>query len=146
VTGTFPYRFHVHWRPIIIIRAGWQPASFGFAGLEVFLPMTCDFCKGYTDSTLRVASWQVCQTGMRDGAVARAVEVEFDIAKLQQAVVQTNPMDQCDLQDKKAAEGKLELAHDAYAALMIAMNDLSDPHSQFKSEPLARLKPNERRG
>jgi hypothetical protein len=62
---------------------------------------------------------------MRAGLVARAMEVEFDIADLQQAVVHTSSMDQRDLQDKKAAESKLDLAYDAYAALMTAMNELA---------------------
>jgi hypothetical protein len=87
--------------------------------------MVCDLCKEDSDPTIRVGCWQVCQSCMRSGAVARATEVEFDIAKLQEAVVRTSSVDQRNIQDKIEAASKLELAYDAYAALMTAMNELA---------------------
>ena len=85
--------------------------------------MMCDLCKELTPRTIRAGLWHVCQSCVSNGAVERAIEVEFDIAKLQEAVVQMGAIH--DLRDKTAAEIRLEVAYDAYAALMTAMSDLA---------------------
>ena len=64
----------------------------------------------------------MCQSCVRTGALARATGVELEIAKLQKAVVDLRGLD---LQDATVPEPRLELAYEAYSALMTAMNDLA---------------------
>jgi len=86
--------------------------------------MICDLCKEDADRILRVESWQVCQWCVSNHVLEHALEVEFDIAKLREAVAKTSAKHNSDVRNEEAAEAKLELAYSAFEDLATAMKEL----------------------
>lgn len=90
-----------------------------------FTVMVCDLCKEDSDRIIRAASWQVCQWCVSNNVLEHALEVEVDIAKLEEAVDKTGATHQQDVWNESLAENKLELAYAAYAELTSAMKGLT---------------------
>jgi|SRR5579864_1512423 len=87
--------------------------------------MVCDLCLERADRIVRVQSWRVCQWCVSNHVLEHALEVEFDIAKLNEAITKTNPPHERDVKNGAGAKTKLELAYAAYADLTDAMKELA---------------------
>jgi hypothetical protein len=87
--------------------------------------MICDLCKEDSDRIIRAGAWQVCQWCVSNNVLEHALEVEVDIAKLDEAVDKTSATHQRDVRNEAAADKKLELAYAAYAELTSAMKELA---------------------
>lgn len=70
--------------------------------------MICDLCKEHTNRFIRVASWQVCQWCVSNNVLDHALEVEFDIAKLKDAVAKTSATHQGCVRKEAVAKAKLD--------------------------------------
>lgn len=94
--------------------------------------MICDLCKEDSNRIIRAASWQVCQWCVSNKVLEHALEVEFDIGKLREAVAKSSTAHQRDVRNETVAETKLERAYAAYAELTTAMKELATSTANSK--------------
>ncbi len=87
--------------------------------------MICDLCKEDSDRIIRAGSRQVCQWCVSNHVLEHALDVDVDIAKLEEAIDKTSATHQRDVKNEAVAETKLELAYTAYAELIAAMKELA---------------------
>jgi hypothetical protein len=94
--------------------------------------MICDLCKEDSYRIVRVNSWQVCQWCVSNKVLEHALVVEFDIAKLREAIAKTDARHELDVKNEMMAGAKLELAYTAYSDLTTAMKDLATSTAHSK--------------